>query len=226
VISHLQYFPAPSVFTNLSRNIQTMLVRGSECPYCTKATNHSAYPGRQVQVLVREPWKKVRSITFFLEFSLVTFFVSRQRKWQTLLNLYLLLPRCTWYSVFSSFFSFARAKEKKQKKSTADFPACVPSAGRDAVRSFCWAFFGQNRRSEPACGWMALGRSWCKADWSRSIEESVPIAATKPICWKSFWWKILVDSQNVSAPHFSPIYKNFQYKTASEKCSAFSIYEP
>ena len=61
---------APSVFTNLSRNIQTMLVRGSECPYCTKATNHSAYPGRQVQVLVREPWKKVRSITFFLEFSL------------------------------------------------------------------------------------------------------------------------------------------------------------
>jgi len=38
-------------------------------------------------------------------------------------KLYHLLPRCTWYSVFSSFFSFARAKEKKQKKSTADFDA-------------------------------------------------------------------------------------------------------
>ena len=25
-----------------------------------------------------------------------------------------------------------------------------------------------------------------QADWSRSIEESVPIEATKPICWKSF----------------------------------------
>ena len=59
---------APSVFTNLSRNIQTMLVRGSECPYCTKATNHSAYPGDKFSNLCMGHGKKCGALLFSLNF--------------------------------------------------------------------------------------------------------------------------------------------------------------
>src|SRR5439155_15436901 len=64
---------------NLSHNIQTMLVTGSECPDCTNATSHSASPGRKVQQLVREPWQKQRSLCFCLDF-FVTFFIKKKSK--------------------------------------------------------------------------------------------------------------------------------------------------
>src|SRR5439155_24226443 len=64
---------------NLSHNIQTMLVTGSECPDCTNATSHSASPGRKVQQLVREPWQKQLSRCYCLDF-FVTFFIKKKSK--------------------------------------------------------------------------------------------------------------------------------------------------
>src|SRR5947207_13765851 len=59
---------APSVFTNLSHNIQTMLVTGSECPDCTNATSHSASPGEKFSNLCVGHGKKCGALLFSLNF--------------------------------------------------------------------------------------------------------------------------------------------------------------
>src|SRR5207249_10030220 len=70
---------APSVFTNLSHNIQTMLVTGSECPYCTKATSHSASPGEEFSNLCVSHGKSSGAFAFALIF-FVTFFIKKKSK--------------------------------------------------------------------------------------------------------------------------------------------------
>ena len=68
---------APSVFTNLSHNIQTMLVTGSECPDCTNATSHSASPGEKFSNLCVSHGKSSGAFAFALIFLLL--FLSRKK---------------------------------------------------------------------------------------------------------------------------------------------------
>jgi hypothetical protein len=70
---------APAVFTKRRRIIDDKLLESHEV-HLKRKQLHIKYVQAGSSVTCARARKKVRSITFFLEFSLVTFFVSRQRK--------------------------------------------------------------------------------------------------------------------------------------------------